>query len=218
VTAPATLPPLEHDPGAVRDLAEDVLSGSGFTASEPGPVRQLLDRALDALAGTLAEVVSGASGSAVLAWVVVGLGTVLLAGVVWRLTATASLDRRRAVVPDARTGRVAADWRRAAAEAAAAGRDPDAVRLRYRAAVTELVEAGVLDDVPGRTVRELDVRLAEGAPGVAPRFAAAGRAFEEVWYGHRPVIDEHREAVRAADEAARALAHPRRRRLVEPSS
>jgi hypothetical protein len=217
VTGPTTLPPLEHDPAEVRELAEDVLARSGFAASEPGPVRQLLDRALDALAALVADVVSGASGSAVLAWVVVGLGTVLLAVVVWRLTATASVDRRRAVVPTARPGRDAADWRRAAEEAEAAGHDADAVRLRYRAAVTGLVDAGVLGDVPGRTVRELDASLAETAPDVAPRFAAAGRAFEEVWYGHRTVTDARREAVRVADEAAQTLARPRRRRLAEPT-
>lgn len=199
------LPPLDHDPWRIRELVARILADPAYAEQGPGPIRRALARLGDALARIIADVVTSVTDTPVWAWIVVLLGAALLGAVVWRITRTASVDRDAAAVPDAPIGRSSDDWRAEARDHAAAGRRTEALRARYRAAVTSLTEAGVLDEVPGRTVTELDAAIAVAAPTVAPTFAAAGRAFADVWYGDVDPTDDHDAAIAAADDAARSL-------------
>jgi hypothetical protein len=206
VTVPlAALPPLQHDPGRIRELVTEQLARPEFEEREPGPIARLLREVVDRVTDAIARVLTGATGTDLAAWTVVAIAVVVLLVVVWRLTATSTVDRRRAVVPDATPGRTSASWRVEADEHARDGRHAEELRARYRAAITALVEAGVIEDVPGRTVRELDAAIATAAPDLAVPVADAGAAFEAVWYGHADPSEDHRDAVRAADGAARTL-------------
>jgi hypothetical protein len=144
------------------------------------------------------------------AWAIVAVGTALLAVVVWRATRGWNADRTVATVPDAEPARSAAEWQAEADDHAAAGRWRDAIRCRYAALVTTLVEAGTIADVPGRTVGELDREVAVAAPTLASGVRRAGATFEEVWYGHADAGPEGLEVVASAvDDVARALGRRR---------
>jgi hypothetical protein len=144
------------------------------------------------------------SGDTRIAWVVVAAGTALLAVAIWRATRGWSTDRTVTTVPEARPARTAAGWAAEADEHAAAERWRDAVRCRYAALVTGLVEAGTVVDVPGRTVGELDREVALAAPALAEAVRAAGETFEEVWYGHATAGPSDLEVVDRAVAAAGA--------------
>jgi hypothetical protein len=151
------------------------------------------------------------AGDTRIAWGIVAVGTLLLLVAVWRATRGWSGDRTIAEVPGARPSRSAAAWAAEADTHAAAGRWRDAVRCRYAAAVTSLVEGGLLGDVPGRTVRELDDELAGAAPTLADDVRAAGAVFEEVWYGHGDAGPAEVAVVdRAAQEVERHVRRPAR--------
>jgi hypothetical protein len=165
-------------------------------------VREVVARWLELVFETLA-------GDTRIAWAVVAVGTVLLLVAVWRATRGWSGDRSIAEVPEARPSRSADAWAAEADAHAAAGRWRDAVRCRYAAVVASLVEGGVLRDVPGRTVRELDDELAGAAPTLAEDVREAGVVFEEVWYGHGDASPAELAVVeRAAREVARSSGRP----------
>ena len=51
------------------------------------------------------------------------------------------------------------------------------------ATVVTLIERGVLSEVPGRTIRELDAELAQLAPSLAEPVSRAGASVERVVFG-----------------------------------
>ncbi|MTV26830.1 DUF4129 domain-containing protein [Nitriliruptoraceae bacterium ZYF776] len=195
-----SLPPLDHDPGQLRELARTFVDDPRFQDAAPG----VLDRVGEFLLRWLVrflDAVAGAVGNAeVVAWGVVLVGVVVLALVVWRVLRGASRDRGGLDLTGAAVGRTATDWRAEALLHEADGRTADAVLAWYRAAVATLVERGVLDDVPGRTVRELDGELEVHAPDLAPLVAAAGAAVDRVWYGRAAANDDDVAAARHAAE------------------
>jgi hypothetical protein len=203
------LPALEHAPSDLRERARELLSRPPYRDGGEGPITDLLRRAREAVARWLELVLDTLTGDTRVAWGIVAIGTVLLLVAVWRATRGWSGDRSIVEVPASRPSRSAAAWADEADTHAAAGRWRDAVRCRYAAAVTSLVEGGVLRDVPGRTVRELDRELTSAAPTVAAEVRDAGAVFEEVWYGHGEAgPDELAVVDRAAAEVDRALGRP----------
>jgi hypothetical protein len=203
------LPALDHPPGELRERARDLLSRPPYREGGEGPVTDLLRRAREAVARWLELVLETLTGDTRVAWGIVAIGTVLLLVAVWRATRGWSGDRSIAEVPGARPSRSAAAWAAEADANAAAGRWRDAVRCRYAAVVTSLVEGGVLGDVPGRTVRELDDELAGAAPTLAADVREAGAIFEEVWYGHGEAGPAELAVVdRAVREVLRTLGRP----------
>jgi hypothetical protein len=89
----------------------------------------------------------------------------------------------------------------------AAGRWREAIVVRYRDLVGGLVDARVLEPIPGRTSGEYRDEVADSVPTVADPFDDATELFERAWYGNLPTgLDESRRFRRAADtvlEAAR---------------
>ena len=197
---------LGHDAQLVRRTAERIVGNPPYREGEVGTLRRLLERVLDAVGGFLSQVLGAVGGTPALAWGVATVGLALLGAVVWRATRGATLsgggDR---ALPTPGTERSAASWRSEAEAHLAAGRWEAALRARYAAAVVTLLERGIVDDVPGRTIRELDAELALVAPEVAPDLAAAGACVERVVFGDDEAGEpELRAAARALERAATA--------------
>jgi hypothetical protein len=199
--------PLEHAPDDVRQRAADLLSRPPFTDEEPGPVARLLEWLGDLLAGVFGRLTATVSAGGLLGWAIVLLGTAVLVVVVLRGSRGLRTDRARVVASPVVAGRSADDWHADADRAEQAGDLRTAVRCRYSALVAHLVDGGILDDRPGRTVRELDAEVAAGAPDLAPPVHAASRRFEAIRYGAAaPTSDDHDVVTTAARTAARHLA------------
>jgi hypothetical protein len=109
--------------------------------------------------------------------------------------------------------RSAAAWDRAAADHEAAGDWREALRCRFRALLEQLVERGVVDEVPGRTTGELRLEVADRAPAAAGDFAEVADLFDVAWYGEADTGPE--DVRRLVDLGARVLAATERE-LVAP--
>ncbi len=185
---------LVHDPDLVRRTAARIVGGPPYRDTDVGIVRRTLQRIVDTVGAALADALGAIGGTPVLAWAIAGVGLVLLGLVVWRATRGASLggqgDR---VVPLPGSDRSAASWQAEADAHEAAGRLEAALRARYAAAVVTLLERGLIDDVPGRTIRELDRELARSVPDLSPALAAAGARVERVVFGDEPATPDDLE-------------------------
>lgn len=193
--------PLEHDPADVRSRAQELLSRPPYAAEDTGVVDRLLRSAGEWIAETIQRLMAVISGDAVVAWVIVGFGVLLLGVVLWRATRGATVDRSVIEVAPGATA-LSAAWHLAADDHEAAGNLFEAVRCRYAALVATLTEAGTIEDVPGRTVRELDAEVAVNVPGLAQDVAAAGQRIEAVVYGRQPATRADLEVVTRAARAA----------------
>ncbi|NUT38165.1 MAG: DUF4129 domain-containing protein [Hamadaea sp.] len=83
---------------------------------------------------------------------------------------------------------------------AAEGRYAEALRERYRSAVRDLVQHGVIDNRPGWTVTELARAAASARPAVDAPLLSASALFSEVWYAERAATAEHDERMRGLAE------------------
>jgi hypothetical protein len=201
-------PQLEHDAAEVRRRASELLSGPPYRDGEEGPLGAAWRAAREWLAEQLTRLLSLFGGDAAVAWLLVGLGVVVLAVVVWRATRGLALDRAVEAPETGPAGRPARAWHADADGHEAAGRWADAVRCRYRALVGQLVEVGVVEDVPGRTVGELDRELLENAPMLAEDVARAGEVFAAIFYGRQPA---DAAAARTVAEVAQGIDRARAR-------
>jgi hypothetical protein len=180
----APLPPPQHDPDSVRQLAHDILSRSEFRQRPPG----LFERVARWLSDVIARIfdsVGGGGGNA-FGWVVL----VVAVGVaIYAIARTTRTVRRDPVVRESvavESGRSAAAWRDEADSLEAAGRWKDALRCRYRALIVDLVTRGVVEDVAGRTSGEYRRDVTTALPAEAVDFAGATELFERAWYGDEP--------------------------------
>ena len=195
---------IAHDPDLVRRTAEGIVGSPPYRDGEPGVLRRTLTRLADLLGQLLADLAGTVGGTPAVAWIVAGVGLLLLGAVVWYATRGATLGRGAvAALPLGISDRSAAEWEREATERLAAGDLAAGLRARYLAAVVTLIESGVLDDRPGRTIRELDVELAGVAPTVAAEMARAGQRVEQVLFAGRDATGEDVEVARAALAAVR---------------
>ena len=175
---------LVHDPDVVRRTAEEIVTRPPYREGEPGLLRGTLQRVLDVIGGFLSDVLGTVGTVPVVAWGIVLAGVLLLGLVVWRATRGATLGQGGpAAVPASGSTRSAASWLAEADEHLAAGRHEEALRARYVATVVTLIERGVLSEVPGRTIRELDAELAQLAPSLAEPVSRAGASVERVVFG-----------------------------------
>jgi hypothetical protein len=178
------LPPSEHDPERVRQLADDILSDPRYDEAEPSIVERVLEWLGEQLAKLVDALVSGGGGS-VVAWIIL-LGfagaVVYLLVRYGRITLPAIAAERdpEVMVELTRTG---TEWRAEADRLEAEGRWREALRCRYRALVADLVRRGTIPEQAGRTAGEYARDVAEREPDVAVAFAAATELFEAVWYG-----------------------------------
>jgi hypothetical protein len=202
--------PLEHDPAELRERAEELLSRPPYAREPAGPIGEALRRLRDLFTDVLDTLFGAVGASPPLAWAVAVIGLVVLGLVVWRATRGLTGGGDAVVVPPGISARSAADWDADADEHARAGRLRDALRCRYNALVVTLLEGGVLEDLPGRTVRELDIELAASAPGLASDVEAAGRRLELAVYGDGEVTEDDVAVVDRAAEVVRSAVRPGR--------
>lgn len=203
----ARVPALEgglgHEPGRIRERAQQLLSEPPYAQESPDLLTRVAQTLRRWLAEGLEAVLELLAGTPTRAWLVVLLGTALLLLVVWRTTRGMTVDRAVDGTVPAQGRRPAVDWHAEADAHERAGDWEQAVRCRYVALVTDLVERGIVEEVPGRTVGELDRELATAAPGLADDVAEAGRRFAEVAYGRAPARREQaRELAALADRVA----------------
>jgi uncharacterized protein DUF4129 len=79
---------------------------------------------------------------------------------------------------------------------AAEGRYAEALRERYRAAVRDLVQHGVIEHRPEWTVTELAREASTVRPAVDAPLSSATGLFTEVWYAERPATAAHDDRMR----------------------
>lgn len=205
------LPIPEVDPSEVGARARDIVSGAEYRQTESVFERagRWLENAFENVLGALGE--GGASG--VVAWLVF---LAALAAVGWLVLRMVPLDRlqpprRPAVVvqttgPAATSFRTAVAWRSEADRLATERRFDEAVRARYRAVLADLIAAGVLEDVPGRTPGEYRVEFGAAVPGRRRAFDEMTDRFEVIWYGPAHAGRDDLAAFVAAEEAVLAAA------------
>jgi hypothetical protein len=180
------LPPSEHDPAAVRDLADEILSQARYDE----PSKTIPERVMDWLGDQLTRLIEALAGGGdlfgtVFAWAIL-LGA---AGAIVYLLArygrvslpTLPGDPEPTVMVE--LTRTAREWRAEADALEEDGRWEEALRCRHRALVADLVKRGVIADQAGRTAGEYVRDVATRQPDLAPAFAAATELFEAVWYG-----------------------------------
>jgi len=199
------LPPSEHDPESVRQLADEILREPRYDV----PAESIPDRIMGWLGEQLTRLIEGlvgGGGGAVVAWGIL-LGA---AGAVIYLLVRYGRITVGALAPDpepevmVELTRSAREWREEAEVLEGQGRWPEALRCRYRALVADLVRRGVIPEQPGRTAGEYARDVAARVPDAAPAFAAATELFEAVWYGGAVTGAAEAERFRALD--ARVLA------------
>jgi Domain of unknown function (DUF4129) len=206
------LPIPSNDPGAERDLADEILSRPEYR----DPPQSLWDRINEAIGEFVGDLLSlvgfgGGSVAPIVAWLVMAL---LVGGLGWLLwwaissgRWTEGRARRRdegdPVIVATDAYRSARDWRSEAEAHEAAGRWRPALRCRYRALVADLAARGLVEEVPGRTAGEYRRQVDAVVPEVAPAFAGATSLFEGAWYGGRSTGAE--EAARFRELEARVL-------------
>jgi hypothetical protein len=202
VVSATALTPSDLAAERIRETTAQVLAGPDFADARPGVLDQAARWALDRVGELLAAIIAGGGGPLGLALLAVAL--VALGLIVASLVRRVRRDRGRPVPrPDGIGGRSAADWVAEAERAEAAGAWAAALRCRYRALLADLVAAGVLDEVPGRTARGYQRDVASAAPAATRPMREVTRAFEAAWYDRRPVDAADVAALRDAADAVR---------------
>lgn len=173
----------------VRQLADEILARPEFAQPEPGLLERVRNWFEDLIGRILEAAFSGGAGS-VVGWVVL---VVAVTAIIWfatRFGRTVQVDRRVGVRVEEIHRRTPAEWRAEADALEADGAWKPALRCRYRALVGDLIAAGLLEDVPGRTTGEYRRDLAVRAPDRSSAFAEATEIFELAWYADRPTGPE----------------------------
>jgi hypothetical protein len=168
----------------VRQLADEILSRPEFAQPEPSLLERVRDWFEDLIGRILEAAFSGGAGSLV-GWAVLLVAVAAIAWFATRLGRTVQVDRRVGVRVEQVHRRTPAAWRAEADELEAAGSWKLALRCRYRALIGDLIAAGLLEDVPGRTTGEYRRDLAVRAPDRSPAFDEATELFELAWYADR---------------------------------
>lgn len=194
------LPPLEHDPQELRDIADRILAEARFDQPAESLPERIQGWFADRIADALGRLV-GTGSATLIAWIVVlgAVGAVIY--LVLRHGRTVRLDRpaTERSTPMVELSRSPGEWRAMADELEAAGRWKEALRCRHRALVADLVRRGVIPDQAGRTAREYAADVALGLPHAAAPMTDATDLFEAAWYGDVPTGAEESARFRELD-------------------
>lgn len=209
--APGGLPEPAASPEEAREAAEAVLARPEYADARPNLVEQAWERLVD----WLGELLGGLDGVPGAEWIGLAVLAAAVAAVGWVALVALRRVRRSAAAPQPAVtleGRDAGAWRAEAAAHEEAGAWREAVRCHYRALLAELVAAGRVDDVPGRTPREYLAQVTADPALRAPVAAATGD-FEAAWYGHAPAGREQAGRMAAHADEVRRLVTGRGERL-----
>lgn len=197
----ADLTPSDLDAGTIRGTVERILAGPTYESTRPLALERAFDAVVDAVSRALDALTSPAGhgiGTGLLVGVVVGVGVIA-----WRLARRVRSDRGRRATPATLGGRSARDWEDEADRHAAEGAWGQALRCHYRALLADLVAAGLVDEVAGRTARGYLHDVVAVAPDAAEAMTDVTGAFEAAWYGRRPVTAADVTGLRAAAATVR---------------
>jgi len=192
-------------PEELQDEARDILSRAEFQDPERSIAGRVLDWIGERIADFFEAVFGGlfAGDTSSIAAVLVVLAAVVLGYVLFKALGRRTVPGKapeHKLAADILARRSAEDWLRLARASEQAGDFDSAVRCYYRAATTQLIDRGPMEDAPGVTARQVE-RRAE-LPGGAARDALADMTgvFEDVWYGGSPADADtaRRVAVNAA--------------------
>lgn len=204
---PGELPVPERDPARVRAAVEEVLSRPEFRALEPTPIQRLQQWVAERLQELLSGLVGGRPGTALIGVIVVA-GLVGLAGMGLRFARGVERDPSQRARTRTAPRRTARDWTAEAEGHERAGRWAAAVRCRYRALVASLADAGIVEEIPGRTAGEYRREVGAAVPEVSGDFDGASEVFERAWYGRVPSGPE--DAARVRELSGQVLEATRR--------
>lgn len=196
-------PPPDHAPAEAERLADEILSRPEYG----DPPQSMIDRANEWISeqiGRFFEALAGGGGGAVAAWVIFGLFAALVVFLVYRLSRTVQTTPRVEVAAPAPSTRSVRDWLADAEQFEAERHWKEALRCRYRALVTDLVDRNLLPDVPGRTAGEYRSDVAASLPASSEDFARATGLFEDAWYGDLPTGPEENGRFRELASGIRA--------------
>lgn len=135
----------------------------------------------------------------VVAWLVV---VALLIAALWLVSRLNLVPDRRGSAAAARAERI--DWRRVAREALARGDEPEAARAHYRALLEALAARRAVPDSPSLTAGECRSAVAAALPDLSQVVSRATGIFERVAYGRQALRPGDLEAMRNAEQSARA--------------
>ena len=198
------LPVPSNDPGAVRDLADEILERPEYR-DPPESLWDKVNEWISEFVGDLFSLVGYGGGSVapIVAWLVMVLLVAGLGALIWWAVTSGRWSEGRArrdegdpVIVATDAHRSARDWRSEAESHEAEGRWREGLLCRYRALVVELVEREVIPDQVGRTAGEYvrDVRAGQGGDSpVTAAFTAATDLFEAAWYGGAPTGPDERD-------------------------
>lgn len=191
--------PVRPDRQTARSWAEEELLKREYQEERRGPLRLLVDW----LRSLLDRIPAPGSVNVNLGvTIAILLVVVLVAYVLWRSGGVRRQARARPGDVFDDPALTAADHRRAADAAEAAGDLRTALLERFRALVRGLSDRALVELEAGRTATELTRRAAVRLPALAPRLAAAARDFDDVRYGDRPATVDAVRAMRELDEQA----------------
>ncbi len=193
------------DPDRLRETVEEVLSDPAFE-TEPSVLDRLIDRFFAAIDDLFGQAIGSVLGQEAVAWVVAGIAVAILGVAVWRWTRGLRIDGRTAPEIADPAGRSAADWLDEAREARERGELSLALRRYYLSLIAVLEERGVLEPLPGRTIRELDRELARRRPDLVDEVSEIGGRVERVVFGGRRAgEDDVERAAQARDHLATTI-------------
>lgn len=191
---------LHHDVEEVRSRTREVFADPAFD-HDPSLVERVLDRILEWLGELFGQAFGGLVGNDLVAWVLAGLALVVLVLAVWRWTRGLRVDASTPIDAADPQGRSPEEWSRAAEEAEEAGDLDLALRCRYLSLVATLEDHGVIEPLPGRTIRELGDELATRAGDRYLDVQSVGTRVEEVVFGGEAATPDDLTAARQAEEA-----------------
>ena len=206
------------DPQAIRDAAEEVLAHPDFNPSESW-LGRLWDWFVSLFEGSEPsapeivtpppEVATGGGGIGIVP-ILILIGLVALLVVIIARTRWSSVKRVRGDDDDdeiiIRTGEIVDpnSLLGQAERAEGEGRWREALRLRYRALVADLIARGAVDAMVGRTTGEYRREVAGSLPDRSDAFSRASDLFDDVWYGNKPTGEQDSRAFRTlVDEVTR---------------
>lgn len=218
---PAPEPPADES----RRRADDILARAEFQ----DPPESIGDRILRWILERLGELLEGlgmpggsaaGKGANPLAWLllIVLVGVIIFLIARWRGSlGSRRRDREPLFATELEAMRTATEWLHEAERFELSGQWKAALRCRYRALIGELIDRGVVRDLPGRTSGEFRVDVRRRASGLSAPFGEATDLFDAVWYGDRPTGEaQNRTFVRLAEEILAAA--PPLPRYDEPES
>ncbi|MDF8263058.1 DUF4129 domain-containing protein [Luteipulveratus flavus] len=194
-------PPLDPSGAQGRELLRTELRKLPY-----GEHRTLLERLQDWIGERVDR--AAASGASLFGQILILVAAAAIVAVVAYAATRARRGRlaRESAEPEAvltETGLSAADYRRRAAQAEAAGDHAAATLDWFRALVRTGEERALLDERPGGTAHELAGALGRFFPGDAPALRVAGDVFDGVRYGEQRVDATGSARMRALEERLR---------------